>query len=238
MPAAPQTTPQRNYCIARVANLVPLRDTRWSKRASDRRESSRIGPVSDEVRLVSGFVGLVGAFVDGARPLEPAGLGAGRTDPASTRAVIGVCAPQSLSHPGLGLDQGDQRVGHCWPDHRRRSGFPAGTTSVGATAIAAVVDQAKAVGRDWGMGVCCRGGSGRRGDDGLVGHWSIRPPAWRGDPHKCPTRTMVRVRSRPGSIADRTLRRPRRRCRSRPGAGRRVARWSGRGVRLPSCAGW
>ena len=30
-----------------------------------------------------------------------------------------------------------------------------------------------------------------RGDDGLVGHWSIRPPMWRGGPHGCPTRTMV-----------------------------------------------
>ena len=156
---------------------------------------SRIGRVLDEVRLASGFVGLTGAFVKGARPLEPAGLGAGRTDPTSTRAVVGVCVEQSLSHPGLGLDQGDQRVGH-FGLHRglgrgRRGGFPADTRPTGATAIVGSVDQAKAVGRDRGAGVCCRAGSGRRGDDGLVGHWAIRPPMWRGGPHGCPTRTTV-----------------------------------------------
>jgi hypothetical protein len=84
---------------------------------------------------------LVGAFVDGARPLEPAGLGAGRADPASARAVVGVCAEQSLRHPGLGLDQDDQWVRPFGLDRERRGGFSAGTTAVGAAAIAAVIDQ-------------------------------------------------------------------------------------------------
>jgi hypothetical protein len=81
-----------------------------------------------------------------------------------------------LRHPGLGLDQDDQRVCHFGLDRCGRGGFATGATSVGAAAIAVLVDQTEGVGCDQRAGICCRSGRGRPSGDGLVGHWSIRPP--------------------------------------------------------------
>jgi len=91
---APTGPPSPPHVNARAADLRTYIDEALtgSKRASGQGENHQVL----DRRLISaccpgGFVGLVGAFVDGARPLESAGLGAGRAGPASTRAVIGVC---------------------------------------------------------------------------------------------------------------------------------------------------